>query len=614
MFAVRRQAARATQSLVASTCRRRGLAAASKPLVRRAPALPTCGGRVACRACSTSSTAEGGGASSTQAVDGSSYAVQRRGDGCLLLKAATSTSLKRGRLVTEGGVAHVCLLEVDKYWYALALDADSTAAQCLQRPTPTQAERARLAEYVSSGVAAVDTLAPIGLGQSMLICGPVGSGKTVLAREIIENSLEAGRFARIVRVSTDALGTSAMEGETGTLVEEHEASTLQDLLAALNSAEVLREQGNDTLVVLDTAQPFIKAWDDAVEMAKAAREGAPLDKDLLQAQRRNYFSGLTERAAYMLDGGSLTLLVIVDTDAMAAMFTSGVASAAAQSGGDTVYTLADFDGRSEKELKRLRDLADRNISLTMQTLTKLGIQAPGGEVDDDRVDASACARELQSLSDGQIVLDLQAAQARQFPAVEPGASFSRFGLGRSKADTAAAEGPGAAAERRDVRPPALQAVAAHLRMQVALEREVHFRPPSGDAAKSPQAGADGALSTRMAIVRAALLQTARARMTHEEITAVLLACCSGALDALPEAEAAKLVRGGKESALLSHLREAVPGVLATLKAGGKLEGSLAKELDVSVRLFVALRKAAAVLSGTGAMASSSTSSAASAAL
>merc|ERR1712232_519489 len=113
-------------------------------------------------------------------------------------------------------------------------------------------------------------------------------------------------------------------------------------------------------------------------------------------------------------------------------------------------------------------------------------------------------RELQSLSDGQIVLDAGAARAGNFPAVEPGATFSRFGLGSS---TKGQEGSAAGSsvpprERlRDVRPPALQAVAAHLRTNLALEREAHFRPSSG--------ALGAAQSSQMAAVRSALLQPSR---------------------------------------------------------------------------------------------------------
>eukprot|EP00435_Cladocopium_sp_Y103_P014359 s2656_g3.t1 len=185
------------------------------------------------------------------------------------------------------------------------------------------------------------------------------------------------------------------------------------------------------------------------------------DPEILAAQRRGAFANLLERAANLQKGGSLTMLALLETEALAAVSHAVAATKIAEPAELKTFSLEDFKGRRDSELERLRKLQDRGIGLTKQSLTALGIAAPGTS----RVDGKA-ARELQSLSDGQVVLDLTKATADIFPAVEPGATFSRFGLGSASGAQASTA--------RDVRPPALQAVAAHLRTLLALESEGDF--------------------------------------------------------------------------------------------------------------------------------------------
>lgn len=203
------------------------------------------------------------------------------------------------------------------------------------------------------------------------------------------------------------------------------------------------------------------------------------------------------------------------------------------------------------------------------------------------------ARELQSLSDGQVVLDSQAAAAGEFPALVPGATFSRFGLGSAGSPSEALPvGEEAIRQRRDVRPAALQAVAAHLRTELALEREARFRPVSGEV--------DGAQSKWMRAVRAAMLQPPRTPLLPAEMAALLLVACSGALDPLGDVEAAAALQGGSTSPLVQHLNQAAPHVLQKLaEQEGQLPTAALRELEVAARLFVELRKAALLARSAG---------------
>jgi len=133
--------------------------------------------------------------------------------------------LCRGALVEHEGLTWACIFQVSHYWFATPLGEGAQAARwlghygepggqaavttsdavvrCLMRATPTQAERAQLQDGIFTGVAAVDVLAPIGRGQSMLLCGPRESGKSVLACEIIEQGLTLDLFDKVVRFCTD---------------------------------------------------------------------------------------------------------------------------------------------------------------------------------------------------------------------------------------------------------------------------------------------------------------------------------------------------------------------------------------------------------------------------
>eukprot|EP00927_Polykrikos_kofoidii_P037197 TRINITY_DN3136_c1_g2_i1.p1 TRINITY_DN3136_c1_g2~~TRINITY_DN3136_c1_g2_i1.p1 ORF type:complete len:643 (-),score=120.53 TRINITY_DN3136_c1_g2_i1:287-2215(-) len=502
--------------------------------------------------------------------------------------------LARGVIVSHQGARWVCIFQIDRYWYAAPLGQHSEgAAACLRRSTPLQADRAPLAAGIATGVLAVDTLAPIGVGQSMLICGPAGSGKTTLAQEVVDRAVASGRFEHVVSFEDGA----------------HPADGLASLFACVDTAEVARNAGGNALVVLDTVAPLLGAWERALEWAEAAR-GAPLDTDSLGAQRRAVFAGLLERAAHLVKGGTLTILAIVETEAMAAIQSAiaAVSGASVDDGAGKIYTIDDFVGRKTSEITRLRSLVDRNVALTDKTLKTIGIVAPGSDADVQRkATVEAAVRELQSLSDGQIVLDASMAENGVFPAINAGATFSRFGLGSSAAFSdsgdaeSAARAAGSERKARDVRPPALQSVAAHLRTQLALERESHFRPAqesttSTGADLRKATAADSVQSKHMEAVRLAFVQPPHASLEPEEMTVLLVAACSGALVNLPRAELATALGGGSGSTLLTHLRDTVPSVLESLSQGERIDTKRARELDVAIRLFVALRQTAGACS------------------
>eukprot|EP00931_Biecheleriopsis_adriatica_P102987 TRINITY_DN77884_c0_g1_i1.p1 TRINITY_DN77884_c0_g1~~TRINITY_DN77884_c0_g1_i1.p1 ORF type:complete len:611 (+),score=140.12 TRINITY_DN77884_c0_g1_i1:54-1886(+) len=543
----------------------------------------------------------------------------------LLVSSTTSSSSRgtaRGKVFEHEGSQWVLVFEVDTYWFAaplagsvpgkvgwtrgaeLNLKADSAdaatssiAVQCLLQPTPSQAERAQLSQSMPSGVMAVDVLAPIGMGQSILICGPRGTGKSTLAKQVLEQALTGRQVDKALRFyigpcappvdpalqRAGALAELVATSGTGGSMEDASPALLAPLFEAVGAAEAVRNAGQHALLVLDTVAPLLSAWDLAVRMADSAR-GSPGDPDSIAAQRRSCFAGLFERAANLQSGGTLTMLVLMETDMMAALSIPGSTGAVKASAGTGAqeFSLSDFEGRKESELERLRRLQERGVALTAQALSAVGISLPQSSPEGAEIGASGgkAVREMQSLSDGQIILEEELASQGIFPATVPGATFSRFGLGSSGTGAAAAA---ESLKRRDVRPPALQAVAAHLRTLLALEQEAHFRPRA-EAIDSLQ-------SAQMKAVCAAMRQPPDAPLQPEEMTALLLAACGGALDALPGVEAASSLSSGAQSPLLRHLQEAAPQVLRKIAEEPHLSNATIRELEVAVRLFVKLKQA-----------------------
>lgn len=503
--------------------------------------------------------------------------------------------LSRGCVVLRGDMLWACIFDVDRYWFAVplqrVLNLTPTGARrwlgnteemknnqrdirhavaAMRRATPTDVQREPLRHNVPTGVTAVEVLAPIGQGHSMLVCGPRGTGKSALMRDIIEGALLSNRFGSVIRYSTDLLSplvdAPVYRAKTFLDVCPRPAddrvarappapALVRDLFIALAAAESARDSTEHVLIVLDTLAPLLETWLLGVTWAQE-RRGAPLEKEVLGVQRRALFASILERAAPMKGGeGSLTVLVGIETDAVDAAGAVDATVAADDDDEDTVFELDDFDGWKKADLQRLRRLTDRGLLLTSKTLAKVGIQPPrrGGNLPEDQ--ERAAVRELQHSSHGQIVLSPEAVAAGDLPAVLPSASFSRFGLG-STAEAAT-------------------------RMSIWTE-----------AASGVRAASTGSTSKkRRDAVRATLLQSERSPLLDVEITALLLAASSGVFDDLDTDITKTALRGGSDSPLMQYLHEANPELLRKLKdeiVSSKVSDTTIRELDGALRLFVAL--------------------------
>jgi len=169
--------------------------------------------------------------------------------------------------------------------------------QCLRQATPTQAERAQLSEGISTGISALDVLAPIGRGQSLLICGSQGAGKTTLTSDIIERILSSGMCDKVIRFCIDPSAapvaapshrTHAYSEFVAKLPNASSASCYLDtLFEAVAAAEAIRDSGRHAVLVIDTLAPMTAAWDLGVQWSQAEL-GEPLDAESVAGQRRSF--------------------------------------------------------------------------------------------------------------------------------------------------------------------------------------------------------------------------------------------------------------------------------------------------------------------------------------
>ena len=230
--------------------------------------------------------------------------VQRHPQGLLVSGTSPATSSKappsRGSVFQHEGALFVNVFEVYKYWFASPLSGADTQVKwigneqapdvqnivrCLKRPTPLQAERGQLTKGLNSGVLAVDVFAPIGIGQSMLISGPQGAGKSTMGKQVLEQVLAGRHVDKALRFSAQPMDVTVdpvlqRAGAFQQLVctnppRESFASLLPALFDVLGVAEESRDNGSDALLVLDTVAPLLDAWLLAVDMAEALPDTVP---------------------------------------------------------------------------------------------------------------------------------------------------------------------------------------------------------------------------------------------------------------------------------------------------------------------------------------------------
>ena len=281
---------------------------------------------------------------------------------------------------------------------------------------PSGSERGLIMDNLHTGWLAIDALTPIGRGQSMLLVGPEGAGKTTIATGTVYASrLPAAPPLHTVYccVSNDdgvqeleSLGLPVISLAPRAAGAGAALPSIERYLAAATAVaigESYRDGGDDSLVILDELSAFRDLWQTAAELSvshNAQLRYANGQHEIMEL--RPYYSTLLQRSAKLADdGGSMSLLTLIAADA--APDSSG--DAAGEDGEDTAsvaataeggYPLSVFEeeGYPAKALARLGKLSDYKIAITEEVLTKMKLPLPKAQlptVTADDVAATAAA-------------------------------------------------------------------------------------------------------------------------------------------------------------------------------------------------------------------------------
>ena len=329
---------------------------------------------------------------------------------------------------------------------AAAKGEEGTMTRGVFAPIPQIKDIALINHPMLSGVTMIDTLAPIGKGQNMLVIGNDLTSTRGYALDCLETQIRDGKVKVVYATTHDETETLAKLKERGidesvhlvapTRKEKDEASQAAEAVAIASAACSIAEmyaleQGLDTLVVVDTIDMHKDFWDvttrvlvdvygiDAV--VQADRTGGA------SSEMRGFFSTLIQRSAQYKEsrgGGSVTLILLVSIPV-------------ADASENTVFSEDDFADSPAKIKERIKLLTSRNIPLTAANLRKVEIPIPS---EGSRLMALQHVDDLISMSDGQIWMDERLEAQGQWPPMNAQRSVTRIGIGadtNSRADAPA---------------------------------------------------------------------------------------------------------------------------------------------------------------------------------
>ena len=192
----------------------------------------------------------------------------------------------------------------------------------IERKAPGIIERKGVSVPLQTGIKAIDSMIPIGRGQRELIIGDRQTGKTTIAVDTILNQKgkdvvciyvaigqKRSTVARLVEQLTQA---GAMDYTIIVSATAAELAPLQYIApyAGCTMGEYFMNQGKDALIIYDDLSKHAVAYRALSLLIRRppGREAYPGDVFYLHSR-------LLERAARLADGGSLTALPIIETQA-----------------------------------------------------------------------------------------------------------------------------------------------------------------------------------------------------------------------------------------------------------------------------------------------------------
>ena len=198
----------------------------------------------------------------------------------------------------------------------------TTEARPIESPAPVIIERAPVNVPLQTGIKAIDSMIPIGRGQRELIIGDRQTGKTAICLDTIINQKGTGviciyvaigqKRSTVAQVAETLAQNGAMDYTCIVAATASESAPLQYIApyAGCSIGEFFMHKGKDVLVIYDDLSKHAVAY-RALSLLlhrPPGREAYPGDVFYLHSR-------LLERAANIQDGGSLTALPIIETQA-----------------------------------------------------------------------------------------------------------------------------------------------------------------------------------------------------------------------------------------------------------------------------------------------------------
>lgn len=431
--------------------------------------------------------------------------------------------------------------------------------------TLAQKDRASPRAGMLTGLTAIDVLAPLGRGQSMMVVGPEDSTASDLCLDLLLSQQGTDVSAIYVAMRpVDEMATIATQANCVAVSSATVGEFAASVAAACALGEAVRDDGKHVCVVVDDMQPLRTLWAfmQDTESKMYAEDGitAPLDAEMVSvrddaagSELRTFYSSVLERAGVrsaIAGGGSQTLLMIARKPSLY----SSRADADA-------FPLSAFDPAiyPRSTLERVRRLADGGVRLTSDVLAKLGISSPGSQGSAGMLSARKHIDECISLADGHLQLDERLVRAGVSPAIDVRESLSRIGLGKS---VSLRSTPMAAAIRQ---------LAPRLRLELAV------------ATDALTAGALATIDPRIFAWRAVLQQRPQSPRSLAQNVIALFCARGGHFDSLSNASLD--VASAEAYTLVDAIVAACPSIVSKLH--GDYELTAADELALRDAILAA---------------------------
>lgn len=192
----------------------------------------------------------------------------------------------------------------------------------VEHEAPGIMERAPVNVPLQTGIQVVDALIPIGRGQRELILGDRQTGKTAIALDTIINQKDKDvicvycaigqQSSAVARVIADLRNHGAMKNCIVVVVSGDDPPGLNFIApyAATTMAEYFMEKGRNVLIVYDDLTRHARSYRELSLLLRRppAREAYPGDIFYIHSR-------LLERSTHLREGGSLTALPVVETEA-----------------------------------------------------------------------------------------------------------------------------------------------------------------------------------------------------------------------------------------------------------------------------------------------------------